>query len=181
MSCPFSLLGLPKRPLLSEEEIGEAYRKLAASLHPDQPGGNTSRFKELGEATAILRDPSRRLRALINPPPGSTIPTEAAHLFPTVATLLREADDLLARNATASNSLAKAVLAGSLKKMTVDLDTLLSSIREWRSRLDTRLTALDAAWPQHDPDEVASLADSFSYATRWESQLRERKLALDCL
>jgi hypothetical protein len=25
------------------------------------------------------------------------------------------------------------------------------------------------------------LADSFSYATRWESQLRERKLTLDCL
>ena len=45
---PFQILGLPKRPLLTEEEIGQAYRRLAGELHPDQAGGDASRFKELG-------------------------------------------------------------------------------------------------------------------------------------
>ena len=178
---PFALLGLPKRPLISDEEIGTAYRKLAATLHPDQAGGDEVRFKELAAAAAILRDPARRLRALIDLPPGSDIPPQAANLFPSVATLLREAGDLLDRHATAGNPLAKAVLATPLKKLAADLDLLLTTIAAWRSDLDARLAALDAAWPPQDPEDVAALADSFSYATRWESQLREKKLSLECL
>ena len=178
---PFELLNLPKRPLLSEEEIGTAYRKLAAAHHPDQPGGHEIRFKELGEAAAILRDPSRRLRTLIDQAPDSTIPPEAAELFPHVATLTHEADDLLARHAAATNPLARAVLAAPLKKLATDLDVLLTTIANWNFDLLTRLAALDSAWPAHDPETIAALADSFSYAIRWESQLRERKLTLDCM
>jgi hypothetical protein len=158
-----------------------AYRQLAAKLHPDQAGGDETRFKELGEAETILRDPSRRLRALIEKTRESTIPPEAVELFPRVATLTHEADELLARHAAATNVLARAVLAAPLKKLATDLDILLSTIANWHSDLKTRLTALDAAWPAHDPEAIAALADSFSYATRWESQLRERKLTLDCL
>lgn len=178
---PFLILDLSKRPLLSEEEIGEAYRKLAAPLHPDQPAGNALRFRELGEAAAILRDPARRLRALAGVDAGSIPPPEAADLFPKVAMLLQEADSLIGRHAAASNPLSKAVLAAPLRKLAADLDALLRTISEWHFRLDIRLTALDAAWPSHDPAEIASLADSFAYVSRWDSQLRERKLALDCL
>ena len=158
-----------------------AYRKLAGVLHPDLAGGDEGRFRELGEAEAILRDPARRLRSLIARPPGSAVPPEAGDLFPRVASLTHAAGDLMARHATASNPLAKAVLAAPLNKLSADLESLLVSIGEWRSALDTRLAALDADWPSHDPGDVASLADSFSYAARWESQLRERKLALECL
>ena len=178
---PFELLGLTRRPLLSEEEIGTAYRRLASSLHPDQTDGNEPLFKELGEAAAILRDPARRLRCLCEVPPGNIPPPEAEDLFPRVASLTHEADVLLARHASAANPLSKAVLAAPLRKLAEDLDLLLSTIREWGSRLDLRLGTLDAKWPAHDPEIVSELADSFSYATRWESQLRERKLALDCL
>lgn len=178
---PFNLLGLSKRPMLSEEEIGNAYRRLAGELHPDQAGGDDVRFKELGGAAAILRDPARRLRALIDQPTGTAIPSEAADLFSRVATLLLEADELLARHSTATNPLAKAVLAAPLKKLAADLDALLAKVESWHSRLDARLASLDATWPSEETTEIASLADSFSYAIRWESQLRERKLSLDCL
>jgi curved DNA-binding protein CbpA len=181
MSYPFELLGLAKRPLLSEEEIGTAYRKLAATLHPDQAGGDAARFKDLGEAVAILRDPARRLRSLNGVTAGTLFPPEAVNLFPRIAILLQTADDLITRRTAASNPLAKAVLAAPLKKLVTDLDALLKTIREWRSDLDAHLAALDADWPGHDPEAVAHLADSFSYATRWESQLRERRLSLDCL
>lgn len=178
---PFEFLGLSRRPLLSEEEIGEAYRTLAASLHPDQTGGDDLRFKELGEAVAVLRDPSRRIRLLCGVLPGSIPPAEAADLFPSVAMLTREAADLLARHTAASSPLAKAVLAAPLAKLSADLDLLLGKIAEWRSRLDVALKTLDASWPDHEPTAMATLADSFSYAARWESQLREKRLALECL
>ena len=178
---PFELLGLPRRPLLSDEEIGTAYRKLAAALHPDQKGGDATRFKELSEAVGILRDPARRLRSLAGVTAGSLSPAEAADLFPRVATLLQSADDLLARHASASNPLAKAVLAAPLKKLAGDLDALFATIGTWLSVLDARLATLDATWPSQETTEAASLADSFCYATRWESQLRERKLSLYCL
>jgi len=178
---PFELLGLRRRPLLSEEEIGASYRKLAGKFHPDQAGGDVNRFKELGEAAAILRDPARRLRSLAGVDAGTIPPPEATDLFPRVASLLREADDLLARHATASNPLAKAVLAAPLKKLSRDLDSLLLTIGEWHSDLNSHLSAHDALWPEHDHDAIATLADSFSYATRWESQLRERKLAFECI
>ena len=181
MHCPFELLALPKRPLLSEEEIGTAYRKLAGELHPDQATGNVTRFKELGEAAAILRNPARRLRSLVDQPPGSVIPPEAADLFPRVASLLREADDLLERHSAASNPLTKAVLAAPIKKLADDLDVLLATIESWHSRLNAQLIELDSLWPSQESTELASLADSFTYAARWESQLRERKLSLNCL
>ena len=181
MSDPFKTLSLPKRPYLSEEEIGTAYRKLAGELHPDQAGGDASRFKELGEAAAILRDQARRLRSLAGVDAGSIPPPEAADLFPKVATLLQEADSLFARYAAATNPLSKAVLAAPLKKLASDLERLLGIIHGWHASLDARLRALEATWPTHNPKEVAELADSFSYATRWESQLGERKLSLECL
>jgi curved DNA-binding protein CbpA len=181
MSCPFELLGLTRRPLLSEEEIGSAYRKMAGNLHPDQEGGDEGRFKELGEAAAILRDPARRLRFLSGVSPGSIPPPEAADLFSRVASLTRQADDLLGRSAAASNPLTKAVLATPLRKLSSDLDLLHMTIGQWQARLNGRLGILDAGWPDHDPQFVAELADSFSYATRWESQIRERTLALQCL
>ena len=181
MSDPFKILSLPKRPSLSEEEIGTAYRKLAGELHRDQAGGDASRFKELGEAAAILRDPARRLRSLAGVDAGSIPPPEAADLFPKVATLLQAADSLFARYAAATNPLSKAVLAAPLKKLASDLESLLEIVHGWHSSLDVRLNVLDTSWPTHDPKEVAELADSFSYATRWESQLGERKLSLACL
>jgi curved DNA-binding protein len=46
----------------SQDEIKRAYRKLARKYHPDvsKQADAESRFKELGEAYAVLRDPEKR-------------------------------------------------------------------------------------------------------------------------
>ena len=176
---PFSLLGLPKRPLLTEEEIGSAYRKLAGTLHPDQTGGDAMQFRELGEAAAILRDPSRRLRALAGEIPAASLPSQAADLFPKVAEILQQADSLIEKQQTASNALTKALLTAPMKTLAAELDSLLVQIQSWRSFLDRELLQIDESWPEHDRREMSLLADSFAYAGRWQAQLRERKLTLD--
>src|SRR5438128_2134214 len=57
----YKILGLPKGA--SEKEIKQAYRRLARKYHPDvNPGDKSSeeRFKEMGEAYAVLSDPDKR-------------------------------------------------------------------------------------------------------------------------
>jgi curved DNA-binding protein CbpA len=177
----FALLDLPRRPLLSEEEIGTAYRKLASSLHPDQAGGDAVAFRNLGEAAAILRDPARRLRELAGQGSGGNLPHQAAEHFLKVAEILGRTDTLLEKQSQATNALAKALLVAPLKALTTDLKSLLAEIRSWRSSLNQKLAAMDQHWPEHDPATLLLLADSFAYAGRWVDQLRERELTLDCL
>ena len=57
----YNILGVAKSA--SQEEIKKAYRKLAIKYHPDKTKGDKQdeeRFKEIGEAYAVLRDPQKR-------------------------------------------------------------------------------------------------------------------------
>ena len=57
----YATLGVPKGA--SEADIKKAYRKLARDLHPDRNPGDKaaeSRFKEIGEAYAVLSDAEQR-------------------------------------------------------------------------------------------------------------------------
>lgn len=47
-------------PKSSQDEIKEAYRRLAHKYHPDMEGGDSDRFKEILEAYTILSDPYKR-------------------------------------------------------------------------------------------------------------------------
>jgi molecular chaperone DnaJ len=57
----YRILGVDEKA--SQDEIKKAYRKLAKSHHPDANPGDTQaaeRFKEIGEAYAVLKDPEKR-------------------------------------------------------------------------------------------------------------------------
>lgn len=55
---PYDVLGVAKSA--TAEEIKKAYRAKAKELHPDQHGGDDSKFKELGQAYEILKDDEKR-------------------------------------------------------------------------------------------------------------------------
>ncbi len=57
----YAILGVPQDA--DQAAIKKAYRKLARKHHPDQNAGDASsekRFKDIGEANAVLSDPKQR-------------------------------------------------------------------------------------------------------------------------
>ena len=57
----YKILGVSKNA--SQDEIKKAYRKLAVKYHPDKTQGDKKsedRFKEIGEAYEVLKDPEKR-------------------------------------------------------------------------------------------------------------------------
>lgn len=54
----YKILGVERGA--TEEDIKKAYRKLAHQFHPDKPGGDETKFKEINEAYQILSDKSKR-------------------------------------------------------------------------------------------------------------------------
>jgi len=58
----YKILGVPDKA--SQEDIKNAFRKLAFQYHPDKNPGNEKeagiKFKEISEAYAVLGDPDKR-------------------------------------------------------------------------------------------------------------------------
>jgi hypothetical protein len=61
---PFDALGLPTRPDLTDEQVREAWRAIAAATHPDcEEGGDLPRYTQASAAFAQLRTPWSRSEA----------------------------------------------------------------------------------------------------------------------
>ena len=63
MRDPYVVLGVPREA--TKEQIKQAYRKLARTLHPDRDPGNPAaeeRFKEVSVAYDVLSDAAKRIR-----------------------------------------------------------------------------------------------------------------------
>lgn len=54
----YNLLGVEKNA--SPEEVKQAFRKKAHEYHPDKPGGNAEKFKEINEAYQVLGNAERK-------------------------------------------------------------------------------------------------------------------------
>ena len=54
----YDILGVP--PNASDEDIKRAFHKLAYQYHPDRPGGNEQKFKEINEAYQVLSNKKTR-------------------------------------------------------------------------------------------------------------------------
>ena len=79
---PFTALGLPVRPDLTDEQVRTAWRTIAAATHPDRPdGGNPARYAAASAAYGQLRTAWGRSEAYADLATGQPyIPAPAAQL-----------------------------------------------------------------------------------------------------
>jgi curved DNA-binding protein CbpA len=62
---PFSALGLPARPGITDDGVRAAWRRIASAAHPDRAdGGDPARFAAAAAAYTALRTPFGRSEAL---------------------------------------------------------------------------------------------------------------------
>jgi len=62
---PFTVLGLPARPGLADDEVRAAWRRIAAATHPDRAdGGDAARFAAAAAAYTAIRTGFGRTEAL---------------------------------------------------------------------------------------------------------------------
>jgi hypothetical protein len=100
---PFTALGLPVRPDLSDEQVRTAWRQVATATHPDRPGGgDPARYAAASAAYAVLRTPWGRSEAYADlaaatPLTGRVIPAASVPTAPRPLSLWRAVAPIPAR------------------------------------------------------------------------------------
>jgi curved DNA-binding protein CbpA len=185
----FALLGQPRHPWLDADELKQAFHARSRESHPDaQPNESSGAvFTQLNEAYQTLQDPKRRLQHLLAlegfaPQPGAApIPPEIEVLFPRVAALTHDAQQLLQKTAAATNPLMRSLLKSQLLEVQQRLTETLGELDQLHRDGIATLQRLSHSWSAADAAAVAELQRlylRFSYVTRWSAELREQQLQL---
>jgi curved DNA-binding protein CbpA len=188
MTDYFALLGQPRQPWLDPDELKQAFHAHSLQTHPDtQPTAGDGEFTQLNEAYQTLLDPKRRLHHLLTlagaapQPAGAAVPPEIAELFPVIATLSREVERLLEKNAAATSALSRSLLRAELVQVQQRMTEALATLGRLQEESTARLQQMSVSWQASDAAAVAELHQlylRFSYLTRWTTDLREKQLQL---
>jgi len=181
----FAMLHQPRRPWLDAEALKEHFHRETAMRHPDVSGvGDHGDFAALNAAYAILRDPSSRLRHLLeleDPErlaPSHAVPPALADLFMRIAAFRHALDVFRKKEAAASGALALALLAGEKLALSRQGATVRADLEaDYNAAMET-LRAIDSDW-EKDPrpadagERLAALHHQCAYLSKWRSQLAE--------
>jgi curved DNA-binding protein CbpA len=177
----FRTLGQPRRPWLDPEALRNLFHEKTAQTHPDK-AGDPDAFAAVNAAYAVLRDPSTRLRHLLelehpevikNPPPITAALTD---LFVRIATLQQAVGAFVEQLSGAGSPLAQALLASERFDLQRDIERQVAALEAAHAKGVERLRGLDAEWPKRKPETVeqaAVLHQELSYLSKWIWQLRE--------
>ncbi len=181
MEDAFSLFSLERRPRLDEAALKERYLRLAAACHPDL-SGDDEKFHQLQDAYKTLREPAARLRHLLElefPSGGKkSDPAPHAELFMSAGSAVQAAKAVFLRSEKTTTALARALLSPEIATVLREVRKALESVQKAQDQLTDRLESLDVRWPEVSADELSALAASFSFLSRWKSQLSESEFRL---
>ncbi len=177
----FALLSLPRRALLSADEVRAAFQKAAAAVHPDGAGDDaeraarTAQFAELNEAQATLTSLPQRLRHLLalEFPEAAAVRTGVVmdgammELFSAVAAAVQRAAAAQSRKQKAATALAKAMLAGEELETRESLENATRMVEDSRAALEAELAGCG-----DDVEQLRSCAARAGFLEKWQAQLR---------
>lgn len=184
MHDAFATFDLPRRPWLDAAALKDEFHRRSASLHPDA-GGEAGRFAQLNAAYQILREPTSRLRQLLELESPATltsaqaIPPSLAELFMQIGAHRSALDGLWKKDAPASSPLTRALLVPEKMAARANTERLIELVGGHLARALDQLRALDAIWETEKPaTRIGELLYAFSFVGKWDAQLRGDLLKL---
>lgn len=184
----FVILGLPRSAAVDEETLHKAYADKSRSAHPDH-GGSDAEAARTNAAYETLRAPERRLKHLLelgapeDAKAWRTVPMDEPMmaLFLHLGKTLEASAKFLEKKSKAQSALAKALLANEEMQQREALEAIGFEIEERRRVLEAGLGELDQTLREGSREawKNAALAQArFAYLGKWQTQMRERLLAL---
>jgi curved DNA-binding protein CbpA len=176
----FALVGLPARPGWDEEEFAAAYRRLAGAWHPDAPGGDAEKFRQLQEARRVLGDPAMRLRHLLALS-GEVAPSAwrpDGELFLQVGGIVQAGQALRRRAGETRTPIGRAAVRAEVAAWQRGADPVETALERERAACAESLADLDRRWPEVAGSDLADLAARWTFLGRWTAELRELRFAL---
>ncbi len=183
----FSALGLPRRAELDPEEVRAAFQERSRTLHPDA-GGDPEAFEAANRAAAVLAEPASRLRHLAElefgapPDPAGAVDAATMALFEPTASVLAEADALIARREAATSAVGRALLERGAAELAGPLLAAGGAVRGRRGEALARLAEVDAALASGGRERarelIGELARALAFLGKWEAQIAARVAAL---
>ncbi|HEY1171297.1 MAG TPA: hypothetical protein VGH19_08025 [Verrucomicrobiae bacterium] len=204
MTDYFVLLNEPRRPSMDVEALKGKFLSLSGEVHPDrfhnageeEKAAANTRYTELNTAYRTLSVTKDRLLHLLTLEAGAkpkeiqNIPPGAMELFIEVGQICKQLDYFLLEKGKMQSPIVKAQLFQRSLEWTDEVQALQESLREQQDQLEAELQTLNAAWEKAPAIGDAARAGalpltrlediyrSFSYLTKWSTQLQERFVQL---
>ncbi len=184
MTDYFALLGMPRRAVLDDDFLKEAFVRRSEKLHRETD--TTAELQLLNEAFRILQNPSSRIRHLLELKDGPPISTEAnsevAQLFGQVMRAIEEFDRRFDSAASENSPVLRAMHINDLTAAEDGLEAIRISVEKQERRLHDELNGIDRDWLAHGEKQqrrLAQIAAELSFLQRWSGQIRERTLRFE--
>ena len=180
----FALLGIERRPAITEETLKGAYFQKNESLHLDP--ARSSEVFAVNAAFQTIANPATRIQHLLTlefgDAGGGEISSDLGKLFGTIVEALQIADQELGSLSARSSPILRALAYQSLDGLREKLEQAEEELSQRESALLEEVGRLDQSWFEssvHARHPLAQVALGLTFVQKWLSQVRERKIRLE--
>jgi hypothetical protein len=180
----FALLGIERRPAITEETVKGAYFRKSESLHSDPV--RSGELIAVNAAFQTLVNPATRVQHLLvlefGDAGGGQIAPDLGELFGTIVEVLQIADQELGSLSVRSSPILRALAYQRLDGLREKLVQAEKELSQRESGLLAEVGRLDQSWFEstvHSRHPLAQVALGLTFVQKWLSQVRERKIRLE--
>lgn len=180
----FALLGVERRPAITEEILKGAYFRKSESLQSG-PAESGDLFA-VNAAFRTIANPATRIQHLLKlefgDSGGGKIGADLGELFGSVVKVLQNADQELGSLSAQSSPILRALAYQRLDGLRQQLEQVEKELSHRESRLLTEIARLDQSWFEnsaHARRPLAQIALDLTFVQKWLGQVRERLIRLE--
>jgi hypothetical protein len=180
----FALLGIERRPAITEETVKGAYFRKSEALQTDP--ARSGEWSTINAAFQTMANPATRIQHLLKlefgDAGGGQIGPELGELFGTIVEVLQLADQELGSLSARSSPILRALAYHRLDELRERLEQAEKELLQREAGLLSAVAQLDQHWCERSGDSrqpLARIALGLTFVQKWLSQVRERKIRLE--